>query len=45
MPLFQLRELLAVIAHGHDDWGAAEAVRSIIRPFRRGGEPGAGCRT
>ncbi|MFF5207453.1 fructosamine kinase family protein [Streptosporangium sp. NPDC000396] len=35
MPLFHLRELLATIAHGHDDWGAAETVRKIAGPFAR----------
>ncbi|MCX2926051.1 fructosamine kinase family protein [Streptomyces sp. NEAU-W12] len=37
MPLLHLRELLSIIAHDDDDWGAAEAVRKIIAPFRRGG--------
>lgn len=37
MPLLHLRELLSVIAHDDDDWGAAEAVRKIIAPFRRSG--------
>ncbi|MGW2637922.1 fructosamine kinase family protein [Streptomyces sp. NPDC001348] len=35
MPLLHLRELLSTIAHGDDDWGAAEAVREIVRPFSR----------
>ncbi|MET8945830.1 fructosamine kinase family protein [Streptomyces sp. NPDC004542] len=35
MPLLHLRELLSIIAHGDDDWGAAAAVRKIIAPFRR----------
>ncbi|MFC9327365.1 fructosamine kinase family protein [Kitasatospora sp. NPDC057015] len=35
MPLLHLRELLSTIAHDDDDWGAAEAVRKIIAPFRR----------
>ncbi|TMR90196.1 fructosamine kinase family protein [Nonomuraea basaltis] len=34
MPLFHLRELLSSIAHDDDGWGAAEAVREIIGPFR-----------
>ncbi|WNO62524.1 fructosamine kinase family protein [Streptomyces sp. NBC_00121] len=34
MPILHLRELLSVIAHD-DDWGAVEAVRKIIAPFRR----------
>ncbi len=42
MPLLHLRELLSIIAHDDDDWGAAEAVRKIICPFRRGGGSGAG---
>jgi fructosamine-3-kinase len=42
MPLLHLRELLSVIAHDDDDWGAAEAVRKIITPFRRSGGSGAG---
>ncbi|MDQ0955604.1 fructosamine-3-kinase [Streptomyces phaeochromogenes] len=37
MDLFHLRELLSVIAHNDDDWGAAEAVRKIIAPFQRDG--------
>ncbi|MFC1402534.1 MULTISPECIES: fructosamine kinase family protein [Streptacidiphilus] len=36
MPLLHLRELLSVIAHDDDHWGAAEAVRKIIAPFRNG---------
>jgi fructosamine-3-kinase len=39
MPLLHLRELLSIIAHGDDDWGAAEAVRRTIAPFRGGGRP------
>jgi fructosamine-3-kinase len=35
MDVFHLRELLSVIAHDDDDWGAAEAVRKVIAPFRR----------
>jgi fructosamine-3-kinase len=35
MPLLWLRELLSVIAHGDDDWGAADEVRRIIAPFRQ----------
>lgn len=34
MPILHLRELLSVIAHD-DDWGAVEAVRKIVAPFRR----------
>jgi fructosamine-3-kinase len=38
MPVLHLRELLSIIAHGDDDWGAADAVRHTIAPFaRRGG--------
>ncbi|WP_182901297.1 fructosamine kinase family protein [Microbispora sp. H10830] len=33
MPLFHLRELLSIIAHGDDNWGAARAVREIAAPF------------
>ncbi|SHK59002.1 fructosamine kinase family protein [Actinacidiphila paucisporea] len=40
MPLLHLRELLSIVAHDADDWGAAEAVRRTIAPFRRvGGTP------
>ena len=35
MPVFHLRELLSVIAHGDDDWGAADLVRRIVAPYRR----------
>ncbi|EGG47909.1 Fructosamine-3-kinase [Streptomyces griseoaurantiacus M045] len=35
MDLFHLRELLSIIAHDDDGWGAAEAVRRTIAPFRR----------
>ena len=35
MPIYHLRELLSVIAHDDDDWGAAAAVRKVIAPFRR----------
>ncbi|WP_410644373.1 fructosamine kinase family protein [Amycolatopsis sp. lyj-346] len=35
MPLLHLRELLSIIAHDDDDWGAATAVREIIAPFAR----------
>jgi fructosamine-3-kinase len=35
MPILHLRELLSIIAHDDDDWGAAEAVRSVIGPFQR----------
>lgn len=34
MPVLHLRELLSVIAHGDDDWGAADEVRRITAPFR-----------
>jgi len=33
MPLLHLRELLSIIAHGDDDWGAAGAVRDVIRRY------------
>lgn len=35
MPLIQLRQHLAVIAQFDHDWGAAQLVRDILRPFRR----------
>ncbi|MEJ3746285.1 fructosamine kinase family protein [Actinomycetes bacterium KLBMP 9797] len=35
MPLLHLRELLSVVGHGHDDWGAADEIRAIVKPFRR----------
>jgi fructosamine-3-kinase len=35
MPLLHLRELLSIIAHDDDDWGAVAAVREVIAPFRR----------
>lgn len=35
MPIYHLRELLSIVAHGDDDWGAADAVREVIAPFRR----------
>ncbi len=34
MPLIQLRQHLAVIAQFDHDWGAAEQVREILKPFR-----------
>ena len=34
MPVLHLRELLCVIAHGDDDWGAANLVRKTIAPHR-----------
>lgn len=34
MPLIQLRQHLAVIAQFDYDWGAAEQVKEILRPFR-----------
>ncbi|WP_329126771.1 fructosamine kinase family protein [Streptomyces sp. NBC_01465] len=36
MPLLHLREHLSAIAHGDDSWGAVDAVRKAIAPFRRG---------
>ena len=38
MPILHLRELLSIIAHDDDDWGAAEAVRAVITPFKRRNE-------
>jgi fructosamine-3-kinase len=35
MPVLHLREVLSVIAHGDDDWGAVAAVRKVIAPFGR----------
>jgi fructosamine-3-kinase len=35
MPLIQLRQHLAVIAQFDHDWGAAQQVRAILKPFRR----------
>ncbi|MFC7497138.1 MULTISPECIES: fructosamine kinase family protein [unclassified Nocardioides] len=35
MPLIQLRQHLAVIAQFDHDWGAADQVREILKPFRR----------
>lgn len=35
MPVLHLRELLSIIAHDDDDWGAVAAVRDIIAPFAR----------
>ncbi|GAA3292066.1 fructosamine kinase family protein [Dactylosporangium vinaceum] len=35
MPILQLRQHLAVIAQFDDDWGAADAVRATLAPFRR----------
>ncbi|MFD6529574.1 fructosamine kinase family protein [Streptomyces sp. NPDC060184] len=37
MPLLNLREHLSAVAHDDDSWGAADAVRKIIAPFRRSG--------
>lgn len=34
MPLIQLRQHLAVIAQFDHDWGAAQQVREILKPFR-----------
>ena len=39
-PILHLRELLSIIAHDDDDWGAAEAVRAVITPFQRRSETG-----
>ncbi|MEO6083984.1 MAG: fructosamine kinase family protein [Umezawaea sp.] len=33
MPVLHLRELLSIVAHDDDDWGAVAAVREIIEPF------------
>lgn len=35
MPVLQLRQHLAVIAQFEPDWGAADAVRTTLAPFRR----------
>lgn len=35
MPVLHLRELLSIIAHDDDDWGAVAAVRETIAPFAR----------
>ncbi len=35
MPIIQLRQHLAVIAQFEPDWGAADAVRATLAPFRR----------
>ncbi|MGW4087740.1 fructosamine kinase family protein [Streptomyces sp. NPDC004822] len=35
MPILQLRQHLAVIAQFDPDWGAADAVRATLAPFRR----------
>jgi fructosamine-3-kinase len=35
MPILHLRELLSVIAHDADDWGAAAVVRKTVAPFAR----------
>ncbi|WP_158841342.1 fructosamine kinase family protein [Saccharothrix deserti] len=35
MPVLHLRELLSIIAHDDDDWGAVAAVREVIAPFTR----------
>jgi fructosamine-3-kinase len=35
MPVLHLREVLSIIAHGDDDWGAVAAVREVIAPFSR----------
>lgn len=36
MPIIQLRQHLAVLAQFDDDWGAAEAIRATLAPFRTG---------
>jgi fructosamine-3-kinase len=35
MPFIQLRQHLAVIAQFDHDWGAAQQVRAVLKPFRR----------
>jgi fructosamine-3-kinase len=35
MPVLHLREVLSVIAHDDDDWGAVAEVRRVIAPFGR----------
>jgi fructosamine-3-kinase len=35
MPVLFLRELMSVIAHGDDGWGATTYVRKVIAPFSR----------
>ena len=35
MPLLHLPEVLSIIAHGDDDWGAADEVRRVVAPFAR----------
>jgi fructosamine-3-kinase len=35
MPVLHLREVLSIIAHDDDDWGAVAAVREVIAPFSR----------
>ncbi|UED84103.1 fructosamine kinase family protein [Streptomyces profundus] len=35
MPLMYLRELMSVVAHDADTWGAARMVRELAAPFRR----------
>ncbi|MCL1870274.1 MAG: fructosamine kinase family protein [Promicromonosporaceae bacterium] len=37
MPIYQLRQHLAVIAQFEPDWGAAEITRATLAPFRRRG--------
>ncbi|RKS72447.1 fructosamine-3-kinase [Motilibacter peucedani] len=37
LPYVQLRQHLALMAMFDDDWGSADAVRELVRPFRRGG--------
>jgi fructosamine-3-kinase len=34
MPIIQLRQHLAVLAQFDDDWGAADAIRATLAPFR-----------
>jgi fructosamine-3-kinase len=33
MDLLHVPELLSVVAHGNDDWGAADTVRKLVAPF------------
>ena len=37
VPVVQLRQHLAVVAQFEPDWGAAEAIRATVAPFRRRG--------
>jgi fructosamine-3-kinase len=40
--LLRIWDLLSTIAHGHDTWGAADIVRTLIAPFRRNRQPARG---